>query len=83
MNTYLTEHPTHSLGRWLATLAVSLVLLALAYAQAPHPAEYLGLSLPRPRPLPNSHHAPGVAQALASTEVGPPARVVSHAQFAR
>lgn len=63
MTIYSTAYTAHSLGRWLATLAVSLVLLALAYAHAPDPAEYLGLSSPGAR------FTAELAPALAATQL--------------
>jgi hypothetical protein len=78
MNTYITAYPAHSLGRWLATLAVSLVLLALAYAYAPDPTGYLGLDSHSPRSLAQRRSAPAQrlstapVPALASTQLGQP-----------
>lgn len=80
MNTYITAHAAHPLGRWLATLAVSLVLLALAYAQAPDPAGYLGLRSPSARPLVNSRSAPNQAPSLASAQLGQPTSMAVHAR---
>ena len=80
MATYFTAHPAHPLGRWLAALAVSLVLLALAYAQAPDPAGQLGLRAPSTRPLATSRPAPGPVPALVSARLGQPTRMAPHAR---
>lgn len=84
MDTSSTVHSAHSLGRWLATLAVSLVLLALAYAHAPDPADYLGFRSPSTSPLatsrpasarPSGHRlATGQVPVLASARLGHPDR---------
>jgi hypothetical protein len=92
MDTYLTTYSDHPLGRWLATLAVSLVLLALAYAHAPDPAWYLGLAPTNPSLLANSRlvptqrghrSAPGQAPALATTQVSWHSSQAPHTQYAR
>jgi hypothetical protein len=92
MDTHITAYSSYSLGRWLATLAVSLVLLALAYAHAQDPAWYLGFNSPSPSPLAARRPAParqhghrlaaGPAPALASARMGYPDRA-PRPQFAR
>jgi hypothetical protein len=92
MDTYSTLPFGHSLGRWLATLAVSLLLLALAYSHAPDPTTYLGfdshspspLASSRPTPARLSHHhlAAGQAPVLASAGLSHPDRATGH-QFSR
>ena len=92
MNTSSTTHPAHPLGHWLATLAVSLVLLALAYAHAPDPAGYLGLKAASARPFAESHlgpvprghrRAPGQAPVLAAAQVGQPTGMAPRPRLAR
>jgi hypothetical protein len=92
MDTYITAYPAHPLGRWLATFAVSLVLLALAYASAPDPAGQLGLTSHSARSLANRRpaltqrghrFATGQAPALVSAQLSQPAKRVSSAQLAR
>jgi hypothetical protein len=93
MTTYFTAHSAHSFGRWLAAMAVSLVLLALAYAHAPDPAWYLGFNSPSSRTLAHSRPAPSQTHGhrlaadrvptLAAAQVGQTTNKSPRAQFAR